>query len=108
LTRAELVEELARESTLPRKQCEVVVDAVFDSIIGALRGGDRVELRGFGTFRLRRRRSRRGRNPKTGAHVVVEAKRVPHFKPGKELRDLVNVDADGDAASREGKGEDES
>lgn len=90
MTRAELVEELARDATLPRKQCEVVVDAVFDSIISALRTGDRVELRGFGTFRLRRRRSRKGRNPKTGAQVVVKAKRVPHFKPGKELRDLVN------------------
>lgn len=90
MTKAELVEELARLSALPRKQCEVVVDAVFRSIMGALGEGGRVELRGFGTFRLRRRRSRKGRNPKTGAHVHVQAKRVPHFKPGKELRELVN------------------
>lgn len=92
MTRAELVDDLARESSLPRKQCELVVDAVFASIIEALREGDRVELRGFGSFSLRQRRGRRGRNPKTGARVLVEAKQVPHFKPGKELRDLVNRD----------------
>ena len=67
-----------------------MLDAVFSSIIEALQRGDKIELRGFGSFRVRNRDSRTGRNPKTGAGVVVPAKRVPHFKPGKELRELIN------------------
>jgi integration host factor subunit beta len=90
LTKAELVDEIALSSELARKHTEVIVDAVFDSIVDALRGGDKVELRGFGSFRLRRRGSRAGRNPRTGAGVVVPAKNLPHFKPGKELRELMN------------------
>jgi len=90
MTKAELVEELARTSELTRKHAEVIVDAVFSSIVEALQRGDKIELRGFGSFRLRSRDSRTGRNPKTGAGVVVPAKRVPHFKPGKELRELIN------------------
>ena len=90
MTKAELIEELAGIAPLTRKQSEVIVDAVFTSIVDALSRGDKIELRGFGSFRLRRRDSRRGRNPKTGAGVVVPAKRVPHFKPGKELKELIN------------------
>ncbi len=90
MTKAELVEEVARASHLTRKHSEVIVDAVVVSIVEALRKGDKIELRGFGTFRLRRRDSRTGRNPKTGAGVLVPAKSVPHFKPGKELRQLIN------------------
>jgi len=90
MTKAELVDEVARTSDLTRKHSEVIVDAVFSSIIQALQKGDKIELRGFGSFRLRRRGSRTGRNPKTGAGVVVPAKSVPHFKPGKELRELIN------------------
>ena len=90
MTKAELVDEVARTSDLTRKHSEVIVDAVFASIIQALQKGDKIELRGFGSFRLRRRGSRTGRNPKTGAGVVVPAKSVPHFKPGKELRELIN------------------
>lgn len=90
MTKAELVEQVSRTSDLTRKHSEVIVDAVFSSIIEALQRGDKIELRGFGSFKLRRRDSRRGRNPKTGAGVVVPAKRVPHFKPGKELRELIN------------------
>jgi integration host factor subunit beta len=90
MTRAELVDEVAKFSELTRKHTEVIVDAVFSSILEALQSGDKIELRGFGSFRIRRRRSRTGRNPKTGAGVVVPAKRVPHFKPGKELRELIN------------------
>jgi integration host factor subunit beta len=63
---------------------------VFTSIIDALRKGEKIELRGFGSFRIRRRDSRTGRNPKTGAGVLVPAKKVPHFKAGKELRELIN------------------
>jgi integration host factor subunit beta len=90
MTKAELVEEVSRVSDLTRKHTEVIVEAVFASIIEALHKGDKIELRGFGSFRIRRRGSRTGRNPKTGVGVVVPAKKVPHFKPGKELRELVN------------------
>jgi len=90
VTKAELVETVSRVSDLTRKHSEVIVDAVFTSIIDALHKGEKIELRGFGSFRIRRRDSRTGRNPKTGAGVLVPAKKVPHFKAGKELRELIN------------------
>jgi integration host factor subunit beta len=90
MTKAELIEEVARAASLTRKHSEVIVDAVFSSIVDALKSGDKIELRGFGSFRVRERSSRTGRNPKTGADVVVPPKSVPHFKPGKELRELIN------------------
>ena len=90
MTKAELIEELSNVADLTRKHSEVIVDAVFSSIAEALQKGEKIELRGFGSFRLRRRESRTGRNPKTGAGVVVPAKKVPHFKPGKELREMLN------------------
>ena len=90
MTKAELVEAVSKVSDLTRKHSEVIVDAVFSSIIDALHKGEKIELRGFGSFRIRRRDSRTGRNPKTGAGVLVPAKRVPHFKAGKELRELIN------------------
>jgi integration host factor subunit beta len=90
LTKAELVDTVSKVSDLTRKHSEVIVDAVFSSIIDALHKGEKIELRGFGSFRIRRRDSRTGRNPKTGAGVLVPAKRVPHFKAGKELRELIN------------------
>ena len=90
MTKAELVDEVGREATLTRKHSEVIVDAVFSTIVFALQRGDKIELRGFGSFRVRRRGSRTGRNPKTGQGVVVPAKKVPYFKPGKELRELLN------------------
>ena len=90
MTKAELVEEVSRVSDLTRKHSEVIVDAVFSSIAEALQKGDKIELRGFGSFCVRWRASRTGRNPKTGQGVVVPPKRVPYFKPGKELRELIN------------------
>jgi integration host factor subunit beta len=90
MTKAELVEEVARVAELTRRHSEVIVEAVFSSIIESLQQGDKIELRGFGSFRVRRRGSRTGRNPKTGQGVMVPAKRVPYFKPGKELRELIN------------------
>ena len=87
MTKAELVEEVARAAELNKRDAEVIVETVFDSIIGALHKGDKVELRGFGSFRTRERGPRRGRNPKTGEPVDVPAKRVPYFKPGKELKE---------------------
>jgi len=90
MTKAELVEEVSRVSDLTKKHAEVIVDTVFKSIIDALHRGEKIELRGFGSFRLRKRESRKGRNPKTGDKVDVPPKRVPYFKPGKELKDLIN------------------
>lgn len=87
MTKAELVEEVARAAELNKRDAEVIVETVFDSIIGALHRGEKVELRGFGSFRTRERGPRRGRNPKTGEPVDVPAKRVPYFKPGKELKE---------------------
>ena len=87
MTKAELVDEIARKATLTRKHSEVIVDAVFSSIIEALQTGDKIELRGFGSFRVRHRASRTGRNPKTGAQVHVPPKKIPYFKPGKHLRE---------------------
>ena len=91
MTKADLVEEVVRVARLPRKHAEIVVLAVFDSITEALHRDDKIELRGFGSFRVRRRRSRQGRNPKTGDRVEVPEKRIPYFKPGKELRERINA-----------------
>lgn len=93
MTKAELVDEVAKASDLTRKHSEVIVDCVFSAISDALRRGDKIELRGFGSFRVRHRDGRRGRNPKTGAGVIVPPKQVPHFKPGKELRERINAEA---------------
>ena len=92
MTKADLVEEVSRVTELTRKDSEVIVDQLFDSVIKALKSGDKLEVRGFGSFRVRQRNARVGRNPKTGEKVEVPAKRVPYFKPSKELKDLINDD----------------
>jgi integration host factor subunit beta len=90
MTKAELVDEVARVVQLTKKQAEAIVNIVFDSIVESLRAGQKIELRGFGSFRLRSRKSRTGRNPKTGEKVDVPSKKIPYFKPGKELKELIN------------------
>jgi integration host factor subunit beta len=90
LTKADLIEEVLRITELPRKESETIVETIFDSIIGSLQKGQKIEIRGFGSFRTRERRGRIGRNPKTGAKVDVPAKKIPFFKPSKELKDFVN------------------
>ncbi len=90
MTKAELVERVARDTLLTKKHAELVVNTVFDSIVESLKGGEKIELRGFGSFRIRHRGPRIGRNPKTGAKVQVPPKRIPYFKPGKDLRELLN------------------
>jgi len=90
MTKADLVDEVVRVSKLSKKHAEIIVNTVFGSIVEALQRDDKIELRGFGSFRVRRRRSRQGRNPKTGDRVEVPEKRIPYFKPGKELKDLIN------------------
>jgi integration host factor subunit beta len=100
MTKAELVDEVARVVQLTKKQAETIVNIVFDSIVDSLRAGQKIELRGFGSFRLRSRKSRTGRNPKTGEKVEVPSKKIPYFKPGKELKELINKAlADGDTAA---------
>lgn len=92
MTKAELVEDVARAAELTKKDAERLVEIVFESIIETLNQGEKIELRGFGSFRVRERGARRGRNPKTGDPVNIPAKRVPYFKPGKELKELINDD----------------
>ena len=94
MTKAELVETVSGQINLTKKQTEVVVNTVFQSITDSLSEGRKVELRGFGSFRVRERNARVGRNPKSGAQVDVPAKRVPFFKAGKELRELVDNNTD--------------
>jgi integration host factor subunit beta len=90
MTKAELVDEVAQIVQLTKKQAETIVNIVFESIVNSLRAGEKIELRGFGSFRLRSRKSRTGRNPKTGERVDVPSKKIPYFKPGKELKELIN------------------
>jgi integration host factor subunit beta len=90
MTKADLIEEVCRAAELSRKDSEIVVETVFESIIKSLRAGEKIEMRGFGSFRTRQRKPRVGRNPKTGARVEVPAKRIPYFKPSKELKDVIN------------------
>ena len=92
LTKAALVEMVAGVADVTKKRAEVIVETVFRSIAESLCRGERVELRGFGSFRLRRRAQRRGRNPRTGDPVDVASKHVVYFKPGKELKKLINPD----------------
>ena len=88
--KAELVEQVADAAGLTKSRAQVVVDTLFSSILEAVHRGEKVELRGFGSFLIRRREPHRGRNPKTGEQVDVPSKRVAYFKPGKELKALIN------------------
>jgi integration host factor subunit beta len=93
MTKADLIEEVSRLAEVTRKDSEVIVETIFESIVHSLRAGDKIEIRGFGSFRTRQRQPRVGRNPKTGARVEVPAKKIPYFKPSKELKDIVNSSA---------------
>jgi len=90
LTKADLIEEVLRVTEVPRRDSETIVETIFESIIQSLQKGEKIEIRGFGSFRTRQRRGRVGRNPKTGEKVEVPAKKIPFFKPSKELKDFVN------------------
>src|ERR1039457_3693631 len=90
MTKADLIEEVSRLAELTRKDSEGIVDTIFDSVVRSLRVGDKIAIRGFGSFRTRQRKPRVGRNPKTGDRVEVPAKKIPFFKPSKELKDMVN------------------
>jgi integration host factor beta subunit len=87
MTKRDLIDEVnKRFPHLSRRDSEVIINAIFDSMVDALAQGDRIEIRGFGSFVVKHRRARQGRNPKSGVLVSVAAKRVPFFKVGKELR----------------------
>src|SRR5258708_19394417 len=91
LTKADLIEEVLNITELPRKESETIVETIFDSIIGALQKGEKIEIRGFGSFRTRHRRGRVGRNPKTGEKDEVPAKKIPFFKPTNHLKNFLNT-----------------
>lgn len=91
MTKSELIETLAEQhSHIPVKDVENAVKEILEQMAGSLSSSDRIEIRGFGSFSLHYRSPRTGRNPKTGETVELDGKHVPHFKPGKELRDRVN------------------
>jgi integration host factor subunit beta len=93
MIRSELIQKLADENPhLYQRDVERIVNAIFEEIIEAMAHGNRVELRGFGAFSVRQRAARTGRNPRTGEEVEVPDKAVPHFKTGKDLRELLNAD----------------
>ena len=92
LTKAALIKDVARVAGLTKRRAEIIVDTVLGSIVETLHQGEKVELRGFGSFRLRSRGPHRGRNPRTGERVDVPSKRVAYFEPGKELKNLINRD----------------
>ena len=92
MTKSELIERVAlRQTQLSFKDVELAVKAVIEQMSQTLATGERIEIRGFGSFSLHYREPRQGRNPKTGATVELSGKYVPHFKPGKELRERVNL-----------------
>ena len=95
MTKAELIEEVSKVVEMTRKDSETIVETIFDSIVNSLHKGEKIEIRGFGSFRTRQRQPRVGRNPKTGSRVEVPSKRIPYFKPSKELRDIVNHSTEG-------------
>lgn len=90
VTKSELIEQLSESLKLPKGKAELVVNVMFDAMVGALERGERIEIRGFGNFTVRRYKAYTGRNPKTGATVHVDAKQMPFFKVGKDLRERIN------------------
>jgi len=91
VTKSELIETIAfKQTQLAQKDVDLAIKAIIDYMSQSLEKGERIEVRGFGSFSLHHRKKRVGRNPKTGARVSLPAKYVPHFKPGKDLRERVN------------------
>ena len=102
MTKRDLIDEVNRRFPhLSHRDAEVIINAIFDSMVDAMRRGERIEIRGLGSFVVKHRRAREGRNPKSGEIVSVAAKKVPFFKVGKDLR----LQVDGKAASLEEEGE---
>ena len=91
MTKADLIEAVAKAVDVSKREAETIVNTFLDSIIDSLNNNEGVELRGFGSFRIREREARTGRNPRTGANVEVKPKRVPYFKVGKHLKEMLNA-----------------
>jgi len=105
MTKSELIESIAaKQSQLSAKDVELAVKTIIEHMSQALASGERIEVRGFGSFSLHFREPRRGRNPKTGDTVDLSGKYVPHFKPGKELRERVNLSLQAEQPSHSGMG----
>jgi integration host factor subunit beta len=94
MNKSELIDLVANKMGMPRKRAEAVVNVIFGAMADTLSDGGRIEIRGFGSFVSRFYEEYRGRNPRTGDPIYVAPKRLPFFKVGKELRDLVNVEGD--------------
>ena len=94
MTKSDLIERLCLEQKLPKGKAELLVDTIFDCLEQSLRRGERIEIRGFGSFEIRSYKPYQGRNPKTGVPVPVKEKRLPFFKVGKELKERVNPGGD--------------
>lgn len=93
MTKSELIELVASKvSNFSRKDVEIIVDTLFDSMSNSLSKGDKVEIRGFGSFKIKERDGRQGRNPKSGENIFIQSKRVPFFKAGKEIRERINTE----------------
>ena len=92
MNKSDLIVALAKEADLPLRKSEEIVNLVFDTMADALIGGDRIEIRGFGSFMVKEYRGYTGRNPKTGDKIAVNEKRLPFFKTGKELREKADVE----------------
>lgn len=104
ITKSDLIEQLSAAVKLPKGKAELIINVIFDSMIAALQEGERIEIRGFGSFEVREYKAYEGRNPRTGDPVHVQPKRLPFFKVGKELRERVNHST---AVLEEGDGEDD-
>ncbi len=91
MTKSELIEAVSSEvKSFSKKDVEIIVDSLFQSMSESLSKGEKVEIRGFGSFKIKERDGRQGRNPKSGENIYIEAKRVPFFKAGKEIRERIN------------------
>jgi integration host factor subunit beta len=91
MTKSDLIEKVATQLNLPKGKAELIINCIFDSMEESLKDGQRIEIRGFGSFEIRRYKAYEGRNPRTGSPVGVHPKRLPFFKVGKELKERVNA-----------------
>jgi len=90
MTKSDLVERIAEKLDVTKKEAEAIVNVVFGSIVDAIKREEKVELGGFGCFKVKTKRARKGRNPRTGEEIDIPPKRVPYFKPGKDMKEVVN------------------
>ncbi len=94
MTKNELIQKVAKRTSLTKRETELLIEIIFGGITEALQRGEKVELRKFGTFGVRQRDTRYGRNPKTGDPVAIPSKRIPFFKPGKDIKEMLNGSSD--------------